>query len=210
MKTENSLFFGTWRAGGSKINLLQVLRGTLSTPLLPSPFPAGDGHKQCPPTPVPVFLHLAAGIEAEADADALCAHTLSPLHAQDENNPLWSCVLGFFWLFLAINSLKGPLGACKGDKMPKQESIYLSLQEQSLLTTSPCYTNIHPPEPRGWLELESSCGASWSCVLAALGMKQISAQFGEEKVKACAEQTLPSAFQDRFSPWEQGLAQWST
>lgn len=40
------------------------------------------------------------------------------------------------------------------------------------------------------------------CVHAVSVTQQVS-QFGEQKVKACAEQVLTGVSQDKFYPWEQ-------
>lgn len=50
----------------------------------------------------------------------------------------------------------------------------------------------------------------WSimdCVLAVSVMQQISPHFGEQKVKACAEQVLTGVSKDKLYPWEQDQAQ---
>lgn len=65
---------------------------------------------------------------------------------------------------------------------------------------------LHPPEASIRLELERWYGASGICAHAVSVMQQISPQFGEEKVKACAEQALTGAFQDKFYQWEQDWA----
>lgn len=61
---------------------------------------------------------------------------------------------------------------------------------------------LHPPESSIPLELGRWYGASRMCVHAVSVMQQVS-QFGEQKVKACAEQVLTGVSQDKFYPWEQ-------